>query len=62
MNYEAWNRHVLVAIGLLGMVFYVALLYVGFTEFRSRMSRTNKKRSRHRVTTRRLRNPKVWGD
>ena len=47
MNYEAWNRYVLVATGLFSMVFYVSLLHVGFTEFRSRISKnnSNKKRS-----------------
>ena len=63
MNYEAWNRYVLVAIGLFGMLLYIGLLYAGFTEFWSRISKnnSNKKRSRNRITTRRLRNPKVSG-
>ena len=64
MNYEAWNRYVLAAIGLFGVLLYVGLLYVGFVEFRSRISKnnSNKKRSRDRITTRRLRNPKISGD
>lgn len=63
MNYEAWNRYVLVAIGLFGVLLYIGLLYAGFTEFRSRVSKNgnSKKRSRHRVTGRRLRNPKASG-
>jgi len=61
VNYEAWNGYVLVAIGLFGMVFYMSLLYAGITEFRSRVSKSNshKKRSRNRVTSGKLRNPKV---
>lgn len=61
MNYEAWNRYVLVAIGLFGVLLYCGLLYAGFVEFRARISKSNgnKKRSRNRVTVRRLRNPKV---
>ena len=64
MNYEAWNRYVLLAIGLFGVLLYGGLLYAGWIEFRSRMSKNNseKKRSRNRITTRRLRNPKVSGD
>ena len=64
MNYEAWNRYVLAAVGLFAVLLYCALLYAGFTEFRPRMSKnnSNKKRSRNRITTRRLRNPKVSGD
>ena len=63
MNYEAWNRYVLVAIGLLAVLLYCGLLYAGFTEFRSRISKnnSNRKRSRNRITTRRLRNPRVSG-
>jgi len=61
VNYEAWNRYVLVAIGLFGVLMYFGLLYAGFTEFRSRVSKSNshKKRSRNRVTSGKLRNPKV---
>lgn len=63
MNYEAWNRYVLVAIGLFGVLLYVGLLYAGFTEFRSRLSKSskNKNRSRNRAKPRRLRNPKISG-
>jgi len=63
VNYEVWNGYVLVAIALFAMLLYVGLLYVGFIEFRARLSKnnTNKKRSRNRITTRRLRNPKVSG-
>lgn len=64
MNYEAWNRYVLVVIGLLGVLLYVALLYAGFVEFRSRLSksRKNRRRTRSRVMLRRLRTPKISGD
>jgi len=63
VNYEAWNRCVLAAIGLFGVLLYCGLLYAGFIELRSRISKnnSNKKRSRNRITTRRLRNPKVSG-
>ena len=63
MNYEAWNRYVLLAIGLFGLLLYIGLLYAGFTEFRSRLSKSNsnKRRSQNRIATRRLRNPKVSG-
>jgi hypothetical protein len=63
VNYEAWNRHLLVAIGLFGLVLYIGLLYAGFIEFRSRISKSskNKNRSRNRALPRRLRNPKVSG-
>jgi len=61
VNYEPWNRCVLVAIGLFGVLLYCGLLYAGFIEFRSRISKngSNKKRSRNRITARRLRHPKV---
>ena len=63
MNYEAWNRYVLMAIGLFGALLYIGLIYAGFVEFMSRISKNgnNKKRSRNRVADRRLRNPKVSG-
>lgn len=63
MGYEAWNRYLLAAIGLFSMFLYCGLLYAGFMEFRARISKSNgnKKRSRNRVTARRLRNPKVSG-
>jgi len=64
VNQEAWNRYVLLVIGLFGALLYIGLLYAGFTEFRSRISKSNndKRRSRNRITTRRLRNPKVSRD
>jgi hypothetical protein len=51
------------AIGLFGALLYVGLIYAGFVEFMSRIAKRgkNKKRSRNRVTARRLRNPKVSG-
>jgi hypothetical protein len=63
VDYEAWNRYVLVAIGLFGVLLYIGLLYAGFVEFRSGLSkgRKNKNRSKNRVTSRRLRSPKVSG-
>lgn len=63
MNYEAWNRYVLVAIGLFGVLLYIGLLYAGFTEFRSRLSKSNKNKNRFRnlAMPRRLRNPKISG-
>ena len=63
MNYEVWNRYVLVAIGVFGALLYIGLLYAGFTEFRSRFSkgRRNKNRSRNRTMPRGLRNPKFSG-
>jgi hypothetical protein len=63
VNYEAWNRYVLVAVGVFGALMYIGLLYAGFIEFRSRVSKSNKNpnRSRNRVGSRRLRNPKPSG-
>jgi hypothetical protein len=63
VNYEAWNRYVLVAIGLFGVLLYVGLLCAGFIEFKSRFSKTtkNKNRSRNGTAFRRLRNPKASG-
>ena len=63
MNYEAWNRYVLLAIGLFAVLLYIGLLYAGFTEFRSRISKSNgnKRRSRNRVTARKLWDSKVSG-
>jgi hypothetical protein len=63
VNYEAWNRYVLVAIGVFGALIYIGLLYAGFIEFRSRLSKSSKSknRSRNGVTSRRLRNPKISG-
>ena len=61
MNYEAWNRYVLMAIGLFGVLLYIGLLYAGFSEFMSRLSKSkkDKKRSRNRLMARRLRGGKV---
>ncbi len=63
MNYEAWNRYVLVAIELFALLLYCGLLYAGFMEFRARVSknRGNGKRTRSRVAARRLRNSKASG-
>jgi hypothetical protein len=63
LNYEAWNRYVLMAIGLFAVVLYIGLIYAGFVEFMSRISKSGKykKRSRNRVTPGRLRNPKTSG-
>jgi hypothetical protein len=63
VNYEAWNRYVLVAIGVFGGLMYIGLLYAGFIEFRSRLSKSSKSvnRSRNRVASRKLRNPKPSG-
>ena len=64
LDWEAANQFVLVAIGLFGVVLYCGLLYAGFCEFISRISKTkgNKKRSQNRIIARRLRAPKVAGD
>ena len=57
VNDEVWNRCVLIAIGLFAALFYFAVLYVGFAELMSRLSKSgkNKKRLRNRVTARTLR-------
>jgi len=64
LDLEALNRYVLGLTGLFGILLYFGLLYIGFIEFKSWVSRNNghQKRSRNRATTRRLRNPKVSGD
>lgn len=64
VNYDAWNRYVLMAIGLFALLLYVGLIYAGFSEFMSRLSKgsKNKRRTRSRTTPRRLRSPKVSGD
>lgn len=51
MNYEAWNGYVLMAIGLFAVLLYVGLIYAGFAEFMSRISKNSKskKRSRSRL-------------
>ena len=60
MNYEALNQYVLIAIGLFAVLLYIGLLWAGFAEFVAGISKSgeSKKRSRSRVTTRRLRNAK----
>jgi len=61
VNYEALNRDVLIAIALFAVLLYIALVYAGFAEFASRISKKgkNKKRSRNQATARRLRNTNV---
>jgi O-antigen ligase len=39
VNYEAWNRYVLMAIGLFGALLYIGLVYAGFVEFMSRIAK-----------------------
>jgi hypothetical protein len=64
LDAEAANQFVLVAIGLFGAVLYFGLLYAGFIEFMSRISKTkgNKSRSRNRAMSRRLPGPNVSGN
>jgi hypothetical protein len=47
LDWEAANQFVLIAIGLFGVVLYLAVLYAGLIELISRISKTkgNKKRS-----------------
>jgi hypothetical protein len=61
VNYEAWNRYVLIAIGVFAGVVYLGLMCTGIAEFVSRLSKSGKtrRRSRNRVAARRLRNGKV---
>lgn len=63
MNYEAWNRYVLMAIGLFAAFLYIGLVYAGLAEFMSRISKSSKhkKRFRSRVAALKLRNPRVPG-
>lgn len=63
MNYEAWNRYVLIVIGVFAVLLYFGLMYAGVREFILRISKDekNKKRSQSRMTVRRLRNGKVQG-
>jgi len=59
VNLEALNRYVLVIIGLLGAVLYIAIVYAGISELVSRLSRPKKSRKRIRAAARpRLRNTK----
>jgi hypothetical protein len=64
VNYEAWNRYLLIAIGLFAVVLYFGLMSAGVAEFISRISKgtRNKKHSRNRMTVRRWRSGKVRGD
>jgi uncharacterized PurR-regulated membrane protein YhhQ (DUF165 family) len=64
VDLEAANQFVLIAIGLFGFVLYFGVLYAGFTVFISRISQAkgNKKSSRNRAGSRRLRAPKASGD
>lgn len=61
MNYEAWNRYVLMAIGLFAVLLYVGLIYAGFAGLMSPLSegKGSKKRLRNRGVERRLRNSKA---
>lgn len=64
LDSEAVNRFVLVTIGLFAVLLYFGLLYAGFIEFMSRISKakSGKSRSRNRAASRRWRAPKVSGD
>jgi hypothetical protein len=46
VNYDAWNRYVLMAIGLFAVLLYAGLLYAGIAEFRSRLALRDKRRRR----------------
>ena len=59
MNYEAWNRYVLMAIALFAVLLYIGLIYAGFAELRSRLSKGKRKRPRNRGVAPVLRGPKV---
>jgi hypothetical protein len=60
VNYEAWNRYVLMAIGLFAVLLYIALMYSGFTGFVVRISRNGKSKQRLRSrAARKLRNGRV---
>lgn len=63
MNYEAWNRYVLMAIGVFAVLLYIGLIYAGAAGLMSRISKskTKRKRSSHRVMARTLRGPKASG-
>lgn len=63
VNYDAWNRYVLIAIGVFALLLYAGLLYAGIAEFISRLSqrKNTKSRFRNRLTTRRFRNGRVSG-
>lgn len=46
VNYETWNRYVLIAIGVLAVALYLGLMYAGIAEFMSRISKSEKGRKR----------------
>jgi hypothetical protein len=56
VNYEAWNRDVLIAIGLFTVLLYAGLLCAGIAEFGSRLAKRQKnhKRFRNRATISKL--------
>lgn len=61
MNYEAWNRYVLMAIGLFAVLLYIGLIYAGAAELMSRRSKSkrNRKHLRNRAIARTVRDAKV---
>jgi hypothetical protein len=62
-DYEAWNRYVLVIIGVFGTLLYLGLMYAGFHEFRTRLSKPkSRKNGRNQANPRRLRNSKASGN
>jgi hypothetical protein len=64
VNYDAWNRYVLIAIGLFAGLLYLGLLYAGIAAFRSGLALKDKpsRRWRNRCTPRKLRNRRVSAD
>ena len=46
VNYETWNRYVLIAIGVFAVALYLGLMYAGIAEFMSRISKSEKGRKR----------------
>ena len=63
MNYAAWNRYVLMAIGVFAVLLYVGFICAGAAGLVSRISKSKTKRKRlsHRVMERTLRGPKASG-
>jgi hypothetical protein len=62
MDYEAWNRNVVAAIGLFGIAMCAVLISLGIVELKSWLSkRSSKKRSARRTPVRKLRSPKITG-
>jgi hypothetical protein len=49
MNFEAWNRYVLGAIGLLAFLFYVVVVFSEFAELISRKPKRSPRRKRSRT-------------